>query len=380
MFTGSIFSVLIDWLALATGGEAKAAEAPALGFPMPPKPPTFMQLSERRPASRACCAMGQPLPQRAAPIALDPETLWKHPHRFRSQAETGALELMDDVGGTIGYVYTRFGGFIDLGHARDFIDLTSFFTQMYLNVAENSIHGGSTFLFKEDADIYLEAEQLATPRDYAISALIGAKLAFEYSVWHEISSYFTVQSYSSFAPEDLFSNALGAVAGFRALFNTKVEFNIAANQALKELLEQLGMESKATTEAAIEYVKDRWWKKVLFEKFPVAKRRNFLSAGAIKPWLVTDLTIRGKEATSAELEQAMGKPPPASITFPTHYNGIFLDGRARLFFKNPMQEIKDLVKEVEPPISEIRSINLPTVSEQLRAHARKEEEASIDSP
>lgn len=375
MIAGSIFSILIDWLALATGSDAKAAAAPVLDFPMPPTPPETMQLSDMRPAMRYCCAMGQPLPHRAAPLALDAAVLWANPHRFRRHEETGILERVNDNGGTIGYVYTRHGGFIDLGHTRDFIDHTRYFAQMYLNVAGNPVHRGSMSLFNENADIFLEAELLSPKPDLAISALIGAKLAFEYSVWHEINTYFTSEKYSSHAPEDLFSNALGVVIGFRALMKPKMEFDAAAHLVLKEVLEQLGMQSKAITEAAIEYVKDRWWALVVGERFPVARRRNFLTSGPIKPWLVTDLVIPGKETQAADLERALGRPQAASIPIPALHNGVFLERRGRLAFKNPMQNIQDLV-----PLTEFRSIDLVGISRLLRDHARAEEGASIDTP
>jgi hypothetical protein len=375
MVADSLFSTLLPWLALATGDEAKNGCVPTLEFTMPEVAPEIMQLSPRRPAERACCAMGQPLLQRAS-LSLDPSTLWENPHKYRFREETLLAERTTDAGGTIGFVYTRHGGFIDLGHARDFIDLTRFFTDRYRDVARLPIHRGDLFLFSEGADISLLAEQTASSPDLAICALLGAKLAFEYSIWHEIESYFSAEKYSSFAPEDLFSNAVGVVAGFRALFDSTDAFDVAADRALKEVLELLGPVPMEITETATQYVKNRWWKIGILPPGPQAIRRNFLQAGAIKPWLVTDLAISGRESQATELARVIGKPPAATITIPTHYNGIFLEGRARLVFRNPMQEIKDLV----PTISEIRSIDLLTVSSKVRDLAQAQEGATIDRP
>jgi hypothetical protein len=371
MIVDSVFSALLQWLASATGDEAKdAGVVRTLDFPMPASAPTIMQLSETRPVSRRCCTLGG-----STSPSLDPATLWQEPHQYNTSQLPG--------GGETGYVYTRYGGFIDFGHARDFIDMTRYFTQKYRDAASLPVHRNGLPLFNEGADIVLLAEQVTPKPDYAICALIGAKLAFEYSVWHEIVSYFPQsgsidEKYSAFAPEDLFSNAVGVVAGFRTLFNTTVEFDVAADQTLREVLEFLGPVAKETTEAATQYVKGRWWKQSLssLNPFSEAARRNFLSAGAIKPWLITDLAISGRESATAELAKAIGKPQAASITISTHYNGVFLDGRAHLLFRNPLPEIKSLV----PAISEIRSIDLRTVTDRLRDLARIQEGTVIDQP
>lgn len=370
----SMFSSLLQWLASATGDEAKTGSLPRLDFPMPRVSPTVMQLSSRRPVSRICCTLGG-----STSPSLDPATLWQQPHQFREAASSSMLP----GGGATGYVYTRHGGFIDLGHARDFIDFTRYFAQSYRDAATLAVHADGFSLFNEGADVVLLAERANPSPDYAMCALIGAKLAFEYSVWHEILSYFPQpgsldQKYSAFAPDDLFSNAVGVLAGFKALFNPTVAFDVAADSALKDILELLVPAPKETTEVATQYVKDRWWKQSFSSLNPFSEvaRRSFLQPGAIKPWLVTDLAISGRESQAAELARVIGKPQAASIAIPTHYNGIFLEGRARLVFRNPPQEIKNLV----PTISEIRSIDLLTVSSKVCDLARAQEGAMIDQP
>jgi hypothetical protein len=364
MVASPIFSVLLEWLALATGGDAKAAEAPVFDFKLPDALPDNLTLGQDYPIFRACCAMGK------LGSPLDLAEIWKKPHEFRPKRSAGLLP----GGGSTGYVYTRHGGFIDFGHARDFIDFTRYFTNWYRAVATNKIYKGDYFVSNEGTagDIYLVAEPATGPLDVATTLLIGARLAFDFSVWHEIFTYFNLEKFSAFAPEDLFSNALGVVAGIRAILNQEGGWDVAADRALKEVLEELGPMPKETTATALDYVDGRW-----FSTFTSTMRRNFLPPGAIKPWLVTDLAISGKEAKAAELARAIGgKPPAASISFPTHYNGIFLDSRARLVIRNPMQDVKDLV----PEMSEIRGIDLLTVSERLRAKARKDERATIDQP
>jgi len=83
------------------------------------------------------------------------------------------------------------------------------------------------------------------------AAIVGAKLAYERAIWHEMVTYFPPrnplalnQHYSSFAPEDNFSNAVGVLAGYRAVLTPTVDFNTAADQAILTVLEDLGPATK----------------------------------------------------------------------------------------------------------------------------------------
>jgi hypothetical protein len=377
----SMFSTLLQWLASATGDEAKTDGVPLLDFMVPDVPLKEMRLMliPQRPMDRLCCAMGQRLPQRTS-LSLDPTTLWNKPHTFRARAGNTIAMFPDphaglsDDGGTIGFVYTRHGGFIDLGHARDLIDYTIYFASMYRNATTD---GGDIKLFytgtteaNKTAYVYLSVEKVAPPPNFAVCALIGAKLAFELSLWHEIESYFTLEKYSSFAPEDLFSNAVGVLAGFRALVYPVGSFDSSADSALKNLLQLLGAVDIATTTAATQYVEDHWWKSP-----GITLKRNFLARGAIKPWLVTDLAISGRELQAAELAKAIGKPKAASITIPTIHQEIFLQRRVRLVLRELHKDIKDLTG-----VDELTSINLQAVSTMLRDYARVEEGVGIDQP
>lgn len=397
MQAGSMFSTLLQWLASASGDEAKTGGVPLVDFPMPETPLKDMRLipmaqalrdmrlGENRHRERFCCAMGQRLPQRSS-LSLDPTTLWNKPHTYLPRnagfgVPNPASNLSDD-GGTIGFVYTRHGGFIDLGHARDFIDYTRYFASLYQVMASSSVPRGGIELFTTGAGatttahLHLRVEQAPSPPDFTMCALLGAKLAFEFSLWHEIESYFTIEKYSSFAPEDMFSNAVGVVAGFRALVYPTGSFDRSADSALKHVLELLDPSDITTTELATQYVKDHWWKTNRVDPRPSTLRRNFLTPGPIRPWLVTDLAIPGRQTQAAEIGQIMGKPQAASITIPTHYNGVFLEGRAHLVFKNLLQDIGALV----PTMSEIRSIDLLTVTTRVRDLARAQEGATIDQP
>lgn len=373
MFAVPLFSTLLEWLASATGDMAKNDSVPTLDFPLPAAPPTQMRLTPTRPMERWCCQMGQ-VTTSGDSLLLDPSTLWNAPHRFRARVGHDLAARISNDGGTIGFVYTRHGGFIDLGHARDFIDHTNYFAETYRQLAINPDTERAKLLWNEGADMHLFAEKAPSLPDLTTCAFVGAKLAFDYSIWHEIQSYFALEKYSSFAPEDVFSNAVGVLTGFRALFNPTIGFDGAAHLALKEVLELLGPAKQEITQKATEYVKDRWWRTTLSQTGETL-RRNFLVAGAIKPWLVTDLSISGREAAAEELRNLIGKPASASITIPTHHNGTFLNRHASLVFKNLPRGLRDLTG-----LDEIKSSNLLAVSVMLRDHARLEEGRTIDQP
>lgn len=373
----TMFLSLLNFLALASGADAKAEGSELdLGFPLPDTSPATLQTVTESPKSRACCSLGG-----SSSPSLDPTTIWEQPHEYLAGAGTN-LGAIVDVGGKVGYVYTRHGGFIDLGHARDYIDRTRFFAGRYRDAARFPVHANGMAIFNEGGDITLRAEHADAP-DTVLTALIGAKLAFEHSVWHEIVSYFPQsgaldEKYSAFAPEDIFSNAVGCVAGYRALLNADVDFNKAADIALREVLEQLGPAPKDVTELATSYIKDRWWKPAISSLNPFSDvlRRHFLTAGPVTPWLVTDIAIPGKASEAAALRKSLGTPLPAKITIPTHVNGIFLEQRATLNFRNFLAEIVPLA----PDPQVLRSIDLLTVSERIRLKAKAEEAAGIDIP
>lgn len=373
MFPVPLFSTLLAWLASATGDMAKSDSVPTLDFPLPAAPPTQMRLTPTRPMERWCCQMGQ-VATSGDSLLLDPSTLWNTPHRFRARVGIDFTARLSNDGGTIGFVYTRHGGFVDLGHARDFVDHTNYFAQTYRDLASKPGTEREKLLWNEGADMYLFAEMAPSEPDFTTCAFVGAKLAFDYSIWHEIQSYFSAEKYSSFAPEDVFSNAVGVLAGFRALFNPTIGFDRAAHLALKEVLELLGPARQEVTQKAADCVKGHWWQ-MTSSQTGKTLRRNFLAAGPIRPWLVTDLSTPGREAAIEELRSLIGKPASASITIPTRHNGTFLSRHASLVFKDLPSGLRDLTG-----LDEIKSSNLLAVSGMLRGQARVEEGSHIDQP
>jgi hypothetical protein len=373
------FLPVLAWLAVATGDEAKAGDGLEFRFTPPPKVPPgpalpFIEADVGTDVlGRNCCALG-------ANGAVDFPDLGFHKYR-KGRPNATLLERQGEDGGKHGYLYTRHGGFIDLGHVRDNIDYARFFAARYYNAPLSGRTGAMSFVYNEGADIHLEiAPRTERPRP-ELAAAMGAKLAYERALWHEIITFFPPAStidideqFSSFAPEDLFSNAVGVLAGYRAILTPDTPFDLTAQQHLHRIIARLGPVHRADeTTAAIALVKDHWWTSATF---PPVKRRNFDAFSPVRPWLLTDIVIDGKEAEGDALRAALARPKPASIIIPAEHAGRPLDALAHFEFRNLPASLSALV----PSLSIIRGSDLPAVVAAIRAKARTIHGNDVDSP
>ena len=162
-----------------------------------------------------------------------------------------------------GIIYTHHGGFIDLGHLRDMADFTG-----YLYSLIQSKKGQPNFSLKMGVEGGLKTLSLLIPSDIsdADAVQLAGKIAYDVSVWHEISTWFGAsfipmvpERYSSFSVEDAYSNLLGVHLGMKAL-ESDLEFEEAMTNSLKETLNNLGaVENTKATNEAMNEVKDIWW-------------------------------------------------------------------------------------------------------------------------
>jgi hypothetical protein len=174
-----------------------------------------------------------------------------------------------------GLVYTDRGGFIDLGHLRDLVDITKY---VYDQI---EMHAGSPATV---ATTHGVARFLATPPKSEWS-MVARAIAFDDSFGYEIFTYDIrdVGAHnSSFSPEDLPSNHLGTLVAQRALAASG-SFSTAVTAEIIKLLTDLGARSKTDTRAAFNKINGRW---VSFSnRFSLfnndyLKRRNFTGI----PW------------------------------------------------------------------------------------------------
>ncbi|HWL85400.1 MAG TPA: DUF4056 domain-containing protein, partial [Polyangiaceae bacterium] len=122
-----------------------------------------------------------------------------------------------------GFLYTRRGGFIDLGHTRDNADIAAYLS---LRLRPLLARGEGTIeLGPKGADRRVRITRAVPAKDLAqTSDLIAIRLTFNLSIWTELVQYYGLtkfraaeEIYSSFTPDDPYSNLLGAHLGIAAL-------------------------------------------------------------------------------------------------------------------------------------------------------------------
>jgi hypothetical protein len=211
-----------------------------------------------------------------------------------------------------GIVYTCAGGFVDLGHLRDFADLTRLYYYALVRQRTNGVvERGTTFPLLQThggitGEVILQRDIPAGDADDLDGLIAVARsIAYDVSVMYEIKTYGETRiggRSSSFSPEDLVSNYLGTYVGGRAL---KVQignildpeattFDAAVTLELGDLLQKLKHLTAEQTIATFEKVKGRWVRDVVllpnFWDVDYVQRRNF-HIRPVQPWLVTDACV-----------------------------------------------------------------------------------------
>lgn len=174
----------------------------------------------------------------------------------------------------IGLIYTCKGGFIDTGHLYESIIRMR---HIYYLVYHNLAIGNTEFSFQiiEPARYYMEVtypeywnelnpqEQELIMKEAAIG--IAQYLTQTATVWHEIITYYDYSSkvifsenVSSFSPEDLFSDFLGAEICAQAIRNGG-DFDSEITRLLWQKLNELDAQPAYITREAIKSIKGKWY-------------------------------------------------------------------------------------------------------------------------
>lgn len=250
------------------------------------KAPVFTnQKSEIRPHRiiRTCCSFGSDMQLFAIPGVKLTE--------ITSLDKIGTHHYLGESSEENGIIYTRRGGFIDMGHLRDQIDWTAY---LYIQLHENKPTGNlSLVLGHEGGEKNLHVNIPKTLSDVDLIRLAG-KITYDLSVWHEIATWFGASTipllperYSSFSIEDAYSNLLGVTIGIQAL-QSPLPYEIAVSQIIERTLKDLDVVSNETeTYLAMEAVRDIWWTRK--RKLPSGKvllQRQLQVYPCLQPWLV----------------------------------------------------------------------------------------------
>lgn len=250
------------------------------------KAPVFpfnLQSAKPHRVIRTCCSFGADMQFFAIPgIKLTEVT---------TLAEIGPHHYLGDPEEKNGIIYTRRGGFIDMGHLRDQSDWMAF---LYIQLEASRKKGNlSLDIGHEGGEKTLT---VTIPSSLTNSDLIhlAGKIAYDLSVWHEIATWFGASTipliperYSSFSVEDAFSNLLGVTVGIKAL-QSELPYETAVTGIIDRTLKSLDVvTNEAETLLAMEEVRNIWWTRE--KRLPSGKvllQRQLKVYPCLSPWLV----------------------------------------------------------------------------------------------
>jgi hypothetical protein len=203
---------------------------------------------------RTCCAFGKDVGLVGLPFVKMNDVI--------DVADIGQHQYLGGKNEGNGIVYTRRGGFIDLGHLRDLADWTAYLHSLIMDNRGTAI---DVVLGKEGGIKKLRIEAPAN-FSYHDAALLAGRIAYDLSVWHEIATWYGASSvpfvperYSSFSIEDDYSNQLGILCGVKAILSDE-PYNDAMTQIIRHTIDSLGVVSSIEeTLQAMELVNGRWW-------------------------------------------------------------------------------------------------------------------------
>jgi len=232
---------------------------------------------------RTCCSFGTEMQLLAIPGFKLTETT--------SIEKIGPHHYLGNESEANGIIYSRRGGFIDMGHLRDQADWTAYlYTQLHKSKPSGIL---LMELGREGGEKNLNVSIPSNMTDNDLIILAG-KIAYDLSVWHEIATWFGASTipfvperYSSFSVEDAYSNLLGVNIGIQAL-QSELPYEKAVTQIIAETLKSLDVVStEAETYLAMEDVREIWWTRE--KKLPSSKvllQRQLQVYDCLKPWLV----------------------------------------------------------------------------------------------
>lgn len=331
------------------------------------------------PGHRTCCMLTKKLPFPFFPkdndyniASLDDVT---RPHQYGKGGLYHRLRRTDGAG----IIYTCRLGFIDLGHVRDLADLTWYYYKQIRNRRDKIRPFAYDGVIEIVADIAEEME-----------VQVAARMAYDEGIFHEIETYWYESigcHQSSFAPEDLVSNTLGAFVAVEAIAGGGVEindFNRLVSEALTHHLlwppeishTAVGLD-KAGTLAALGLIAGRWIdtsKSSLSSRYLL--RRNFgsLLHGDTWPqiWLVQG--VPGCPSLSIPPLDDWWRPPligPAQLYYTAEYKIPFRSNEiytASLWINRDKEE------------QWVNAVNFEQEIAEIRAHAKATYGPNYDTP
>jgi hypothetical protein len=233
---------------------------------------------------RTCCGFGAEIGIAGVPFAKKTD--------ITSMEIMGAHTFMGDKSERNGNIYTRRGGFLDMGHLRDCADWTAYLYNL-IKASQTDRQFKQTELRNEGG---AKSLVLFVPKDFDDDKIIqiAGKISYDLSLWHEISTWFGAsyvpllpERYSSFSPEDMYSNLLGVHLGMRAI-RSNLEYNEAMTVEIARMLDTLeALNTEYETFEAMLKVNDVWYtNQKSYPSKDVTLKRYIELDSDFSPWLV----------------------------------------------------------------------------------------------
>lgn len=255
----SLFSVIL----LCFIGNILSAKQPILSSKELDNPPPRI--------IRTCCSFGSDMKMMGLPGVKITEVI--------SFEELGTHQYLGDKKQEgNGILYTRNGGFIDMGHLRDCADWTAY---LYNQIIENRGKGLFEKTLGHEGGLKTLSLTIPVTMSDADAIELAGAIAYDLSVWHEISTWygasyipFVPERFSSFSVEDAYSNLLGVQISMEAIAS-ELPYETAMTELIVQAMNDLEVvASKEESLAAMEDVREIWWtrtkklpsKKVLLER------------------------------------------------------------------------------------------------------------------
>ena len=236
---------------------------------------------------RTCCGFGVDIGFAGVPFAKKTD--------ITSREIMGTHTYMGGKTEKNGNIYTRRGGFLDMGHLRDCADWTAYLYKL-IKASQNDPGFNSIELRYEGG---AKSLVLNVPKDLEEEKVIqlAGKISYDMSLWHEISTWFGAsyiplvpERFSSFSPEDMYSNLMGVHLGMRAIASN-LDYDEAMTFELDKMLDTLeSVNTEAETYEAMLKVNQVWYtnEKRYPNKKIVLKRYIDLDTD-LSPWLVPNM-------------------------------------------------------------------------------------------
>ncbi len=233
---------------------------------------------------RTCCGFGVEIGIAGVPFAKKTD--------ITSREIMGTHTYMGGKTERNGNIYTRRGGFLDMGHLRDCADWTAYLYSL-IKASQTNPFYSSIELRNEGGAKSLE---LHVPKDFNDEQMIelAGKISYDLSLWHEISTWFGAsyvplvpEKFSSFSPEDMYSNLMGVHMGMRAI-KSNLDYNEAMTEEISKMLDTLeSVENEQETFDAMLKVNQIWYTNE--KKYPSNKltlKRYIDLDPDLMPWIV----------------------------------------------------------------------------------------------